>query len=539
MASCGERASRVLRWLGAVSKHPEDVAAIRARDGSGALANLSSTGETAIHPSPRPSPDFRLISPRAGEGPLYLLPGRKDYLRSNSTQYNKMNEFKVLVIDDDPGILGTYQTVLSPSSDSANLADELFTDGPQIPSSSNRNIPFAITTVQQGLDGVQAVSSALAQGSPYAVVFTDMRMPPGIDGMETAKRIIAIDPDTEIAIVTAYSDHSLKELDDVLGQNRFLLLKKPFDSDELIQMAQFLTFRWKLSQVSKAYERFVPKEFLTLLNRDSIVDVKIGDHIQKTMSILFSDIRAFTHLSESLTPNENFRFLNSYLGLMGPIIREHHGIVDKYIGDAIMGIFDESAENAIEAAISMRRVLYEYNDGRKRAGYTPIKIGIGINTGVVMLGTVGEKNRMEGSVVSDAVNLASRVEALTKLYRVGLLISDKTFLSLPDPTRYAMRIIDSVAVKGKQEPVCIFELFDADPLEIREAKLSTKTRFEEGIFLFFSKHFTEAKHVLQDVHSINPEDEVVELYIKRCEHFERYGWAKGAVPHPFIEPLPV
>ena len=448
-----------------------------------------------------------------------------------------MSEFKVLVIDDDPGILGTYRTVLSPSGDSDDFTDQLFGNAPQEPAPSIGNTHFEITTVQQGLDGVEAVSTAMAQGSPFSLVFTDMRMPPGIDGLETAQRIIAIDPDIELAIVTAYSDRSLKELDDALGENRFLLLKKPFDSDELIQMAQFLSFRWKLSRLSRAYERFVPKEFLTLLNRNSIVDVKIGDHIQKTMSILFSDIRSFTSLSENLTPKENFRFLNSYLGLMGPIIREHHGIVDKYIGDAIMGIFDANAENAIEAAITMRRTLFKYNEGRKRAGYRPIEIGIGINTGVVMLGMVGEENRMEGSVVSDAVNLASRVEAMTKLYRVGILISDYTFLCLSDPTRYEMRIIDCVNVKGKQESVCIYEIFDADPSGIREAKLATKTRFEEGIFLYFSKHFTEAKRVLQDVYSINPEDKVVELHIKRCEHFEKHGWVKGAAPFPFIQPL--
>ena len=164
------------------------------------------------------------------------------------------------------------------------------------------------------------------------------------------------------------------------------------------------------------YTRFVPKEFIKNLGKADIADVKLGDNVEKDMSILFSDIRGFTTLSEQMTPVQNFNFINSYLNVMGPVIRSHRGFIDKYIGDAIMALFDKSADDAVMGAIAMLRQLGKYNEGRKRAGYSPIEIGIGINTGTLRIGTVGESGRMEGTVIGDAVNIASRTEGMTKIY---------------------------------------------------------------------------------------------------------------------------
>lgn len=430
-----------------------------------------------------------------------------------------MNEFNVLVIDDDPKVLEAYQSILNPSGMTFGQKLNIFED--QSYSDDHRalqngdNTIFRTTTVQQGLEGIEAVSSAIAGGSPYALVFIDMRMQPGIDGLETAQRILAVDPQIETAIVTAYADKTLQEMDQKLGENRFLLLKKPFDRDELIQMAKFLTFRWKLAQINRSYERFVPKQFLKLMEKTNILEVNIGDHVNKYLSILFADIRSFTNLSATLSPKETFSFLNSYLGKMGPIIRNHNGIIDKYIGDAIMGIFDAKPDDAVDAAISMRSRLFEYNQGRKRAGYSPIEIGIGINTGDVMLGTLGEGQRMDGSVVSDAVNLASRLEGLTKRYGVGILISENTIGSLSDPARYLARIIDRVTFKGNMRSVVVHEVFDADPPEVKEAKQATRTRFDEAIALYHSNQFTAAQKMFREIYALSPKDRVVQHYLKR------------------------
>jgi PAS domain S-box-containing protein len=285
--------------------------------------------------------------------------------------------------------------------------------------------------------------------------------------------------------------------------------------------AERIKFTNKLFQLNKAYERFVPRQFLQFLEKKSIVDVQLGDHVQQEMSVLFADIRDFTTLSESMTPEENFKFINSYLSRMSPVISQNHGFIDKYIGDAIMALFSGSADNAVKASIAMLHSLAEYNQHRQKQGYATIQIGIGINTGLLMLGTVGEQNRMDGTVISDAVNLASRIEEVTKSYGVSLLISHQTFSRLQDASQYDIRIVDRIKVKGKSEFVTVYEVFDADLPEIREGKLVTKTLFEEAQKLYTMGNFRAAAQCFQNCLSQNPRDKVVQIYLERCQLKEK------------------
>ncbi|NER38194.1 MAG: adenylate/guanylate cyclase domain-containing protein [Oscillatoria sp. SIO1A7] len=281
--------------------------------------------------------------------------------------------------------------------------------------------------------------------------------------------------------------------------------------------AQRGEFVRELFELNSSYERFIPRQFLQILGKNSILDVQLGDQVQQEMSVLFSDIRSFTTLSESMTPAENFKFINSYLSCMEPLIRENQGFIDKYIGDAIMALFSGEADNSVQAAIAMLHRLKEYNQGRRRAGYAPIAIGIGINTGSLMLGTVGGYNRMDGTVISDAVNLASRLESLTKKYGVNLLISHQTFAKLGNANQYNIRLIDRVTVKGKSKPVAVFEVFDGDEAEILEGKLETQTIFEEALFLYYVHNFKEATQRFQDCLTVNPRDKVAQIYLERCQ----------------------
>ena len=166
----------------------------------------------------------------------------------------------------------------------------------------------------------------------------------------------------------------------------------------------------------------------------------------------------------------------------------------------------------------MLHQLREYNQGRQRAGYKAIEIGIGINTGLLMLGTVGGHNRMDGTVISDAVNLAARIENLTKNYGVSLLISHKTFSQLQDPNNYAIRIIDRVKVKGKSDMVSVFEVFDADGEEIKQKKLVTREKFERGILLFRLGDWAGASDFFEFCLKIYPADSVALFYYKHCQH---------------------
>jgi adenylate cyclase len=269
-------------------------------------------------------------------------------------------------------------------------------------------------------------------------------------------------------------------------------------------------------EIIEATSRFVPNQFLGFLGCESIVNVKLGEAVQLEMSVLFSDIRDFTTLSEQMTPEENFKFINSYLSHMEPLIVANQGFIDKYIGDAIMALFSEGADDAVRAGIAMLHALAEYNQYRASVGYIPIKIGVGINTGSLILGIVGGPSRMDGTVISDAVNLASRIESLTKKYGVSLLITQHTFERLRHPADYAIRVIDQVQVKGKLEMVTVYEVFDADLPEVKAGKLATLQVFTEAVSLYNADGFNDAAVLFANCLRHNPGDQVAQFYLQRC-----------------------
>jgi two-component system sensor histidine kinase ChiS len=267
----------------------------------------------------------------------------------------------------------------------------------------------------------------------------------------------------------------------------------------------------------------VPHEFLQFLERESIVDVQLGDQVQKEMTVLFADIRSFTSLSERMTPEENFNFLNAYLSRVSPVIRKHRGFIDKYIGDAVMALFPRTADDAVQAAIEMQQQLSLYNIDRQANGEEAIAIGIGLHTGSLMLGTVGEPQRMEGTVIADAVNLASRMEGLTKIYGTDILISDQTLYRLSNQENYCYRFVGRVKVKGKSQPVEMFEVYDANTRPLIELKQQTRAEFERGVNLYLEEKFAQAQDVFQQVLRLNEQDRVTRLYIERCQKVRKFG----------------
>jgi len=278
----------------------------------------------------------------------------------------------------------------------------------------------------------------------------------------------------------------------------------------------------ELLNTNHSFDRFVPHEFLENLEKDNILDVQLGDQIQKEMTVLFSDIRSFTELSEQMTPEENFKFLNSYLKVVSPVIRNQNGFIDKYIGDAIMAIFPDSPEDAVASAVNMQQSVIEYNLGRKDAGYPPIQIGIGLHFGSLMMGTIGEEQRMEGTVISDTVNLASRLEGLTKQLGAKIIISGEIFDSLEEKkAKYNFRYLGDVRVKGKHESVKLFEVITGNLSSIIELKLKTKKVFEKAIGYYKNKKFDEAIDLFEKILKINKDDLASSFYLNQCKKFRK------------------
>jgi hypothetical protein len=207
---------------------------------------------------------------------------------------------------------------------------------------------------------------------------------------------------------------------------------------------------------------------------------------------------------------------------MGPAIRKNNGFIDKYIGDAIMALFPQSPEDSVNAALNMKERLNEFNSSLKKEGKNPIAIGIGINTGDLMLGIVGENERFEGSVISDSVNLASRLEGLTKYYHAGIIISEYTINSI-EKSKFTYRFLDFVKVKGKNKPVSIYEILDNEEEKTKKMKIANTTSLDEAFKLYLGKEFEKALLIYNNILKEFPEEELASIFKIRCELLIKSG----------------
>jgi adenylate cyclase len=275
--------------------------------------------------------------------------------------------------------------------------------------------------------------------------------------------------------------------------------------------------------MTRSFERFVPKEFLTLLNKKSILDVTLGDSVELEMTVMFSDIRAFTTLSENMTIEENFKFVNSYLKRVNPIIVDNFGFIDKYIGDAVMALFYRKPLDAVKAAVEIQKEVQVYNGHRASVGYNPIQIGVGLHLGTLMLGTIGQESRIDTTVISDSVNLTSRLEGLNKLYGAGIIISEMIVSAAPD-LPFAVRYLDNVTVKGKNKPIAIYEVIDGLQEEVAALKIKTTDLFKQGVEVLQEKGCNKALELFNEILTINPDDKAAMLYRDRCNYFIEHGF---------------
>lgn len=376
-------------------------------------------------------------------------------------------------------------------------------------------------SVTQATNGAEALA-IIENGFQPDIILLDVMMP-RMTGYEVCQKIRQKFLASELPIVMLTAKNQISDLVEGFTSGANDYLTKPFSKHELL--ARIKT-HIRLAKINVANGRFVPHEFLRFLGHESIVDVKLGDQVQKNMTILFSDIRSFTTLSEAMSPHENFNFINDYLSRVSPAIRANNGFIDKYIGDAVMALFPQLADDAVKSAIEMQKQVNLYNEYRQQKGDIPIAIGIGLHTGSLMLGTVGEPERMQGTVISDAVNLASRLEGLTKLYGAGIVISEQTLSSLNHEEQYSYRFLDRVMVQGKKIAVAVFEVYDGTEL-LQQLKTQTRTSFEEAVKLYYQQQFAQAQYIFQEVLQINAGDKAARLYISRCELYQKSGVPEG------------
>ncbi|MCW7468612.1 adenylate/guanylate cyclase domain-containing protein [Leptospira kanakyensis] len=283
----------------------------------------------------------------------------------------------------------------------------------------------------------------------------------------------------------------------------------------------------RLDASNQVYAKFVPLRLIQLFSKESKSKVKRGDFIVKQMSVLSSDIRDFTAISETLSPEETFLFLNDYLRQVGPTIRSHNGFIEKYVGDAIFALFEKQPEDAISAAIDMHKMIARWNLESKPHRVGDIQIGVGIHFGELMLGIIGEEQRIESAVLSDSMGVANSLESMTKKYGAKIIISLDALLELQHPDSYPHRILDFIKIPAKQKLIGIAQVLVEGVEESFGLKLKTKEQFEESVNLFWDGEFVKAGVGFRSVLGIDPSDKAAKLYLERTEVYAQNGPPPG------------
>lgn len=275
------------------------------------------------------------------------------------------------------------------------------------------------------------------------------------------------------------------------------------------------------------FGEYVAPELVAEMAEDPEAYNMEGD--SRVLTVMFADVRGFTTISEGLEPNELREYVNLYLTAMSENIRGNRGTLDKYIGDCVMAFWGapvalpDHASRAVATALLMQQTAHALSDGFVARGWPPLNIGIGLNTGEMRVGDMGSEIRRAYTVMGDAVNLSSRLEAITKVYGVGIVVGVTTRLAAPD---FAYRELDCVRVKGKNEPVPIFQplALDSKLTEEQRAKLG---QWHQALGMVRSQEWDQAEQIIRKLQGQDPDEGLFKEYLKRIAHYREHSPGAG------------
>jgi class 3 adenylate cyclase/HAMP domain-containing protein len=271
----------------------------------------------------------------------------------------------------------------------------------------------------------------------------------------------------------------------------------------------------KLEALLNAFGHFVPHEFLDRLDRGGILEVRTGDQVRRKMALLFLEIRHFPYFSGSMNAEECFAFLNSFLVRMAPVIQGHNGFIVRHMGDSFLCLLPGAAD-AVKAAAGIFTRLAEYNEERKNLVRKAVEIGVGIHKGDLLIGVIGEGERMEGVVVSDAMDLLFRLKGMIRKFDVNLAVSVEALNELGEIDKRDHRILDRTRGGWKNGSIPIYEMFFADPQILRLGKIDSREAYDHALRLYYERRFTEALTAFGDLSKAYPEDRIFSIYLDRC-----------------------
>lgn len=414
---------------------------------------------------------------------------------------------EILIVDDQPNNLRVLYSMLS---------DQHYDVRP-------------VTSGKMALDSVEL--------SLPDIILLDINMPE-MNGYEVCQSLKANEKTRDIPILF------ISVLDEVMDKVKAFqvggvdYITKPFQVEEVLaRVDAHLTIQHTkqalqhseaalrrtnedLVRLNAAYERFVPYDIVNLLGRDHIVDTRLSDYVEQPMTIMFAYIRTFSELSQKMSGQETFTFINSYLSRACPVIRHHNGFISSYIGDNIMALFPNTPDDALKAALTMFEEVFQYNILRQAEGNEPISIGIGLHTACLMLGIIGEPQRLQTTIVSETLNMAARMERLSRYYGVSIVMSEATYNQLSNPSHYAVRCLAKIWNETEQQEQNALELLNDLYDETFAIKKQTTSLFEDGVVHYQHKQFTEAKQKFQAVLNQNASDQAAKVYYEQAESCE-------------------
>ena len=268
-----------------------------------------------------------------------------------------------------------------------------------------------------------------------------------------------------------------------------------------------------IQKTNTEYEKFVPKQFLKFLGKNSILDLELGNQVKKEVTTMYVDIHNSTNMSTTLSLEENFNYINGYLNVVSPIIRKFGGFVDKYLGDGILAVFIKP-QNALECSKAIYKVIETQNASQKMQ--PSLDVYISINTGEVVFGIVGEEERKSPTIISDTVNLVSKMEEFNKYFGSKIIFSKRTLNSLKIDYPLSYRYVGSLTL-GDKEYLSLFESLECYSKKKRERLEDTKTMFEQAVRYFNLNKCHQAKELFAKILKIARDDKVAYMYFNKCE----------------------
>jgi CheY-like chemotaxis protein/class 3 adenylate cyclase/anti-sigma regulatory factor (Ser/Thr protein kinase) len=372
--------------------------------------------------------------------------------------------------------------------------------------------------VIQATGGAEALKIIEEDQLPDLIIL-DIMMP-GMSGYEVCRKIREKYGPAILPILMLTAKNRVTDLVEGLACGANDYLAKPFSKEELLSRVKT---HLNLQRINIITNKFVPGEFLKSIGHQSITDVKLGDHIEKEFTVFFSDIRNYTTIAEKMSPKENFNFINEYVGMMGPIIHKNQGFVHQYLGDAIVGIFPNQSDMALCASIEMQKIIRKYNENRESEKKPLIQVGMGLHSGQLIMGIIGDRYRNDPATISNTVNAASRMEGITKFYGSLIILSESTFEKISDPGKFNLRYLGKIQLKGKTDSIGAYECIDGDDPELLEGKLKTMGLFKDALENFLNGEFAEATGLFNRINRLNPGDQVAKYFRQKAAHYTVNG----------------